>query len=210
MRNRLWISFHIGTIAVLVLLAIADVVTWLRPITSGEDGSSAPSLLTMGLTDESSSNRSPAAVGVSAGDRSKNPLKTAQVGCETNIRLRVFDTVRQVRLQFDPCGEEVTGVLNATNGFEATIFGTATSRAAQDEVERASAFEPAAGTFTSPINASAKPAKRGVASADSTGLKAANSSQPQISTDYISLTAGTNQIKIVRSAGEQILSIERK
>lgn len=200
---------------VLALLTTVNVLGFLRPFASANDAT-AGALQSLGLAtpDRStgsfgSTHRSPASVDTAALEQaSKNPLKTAQVGCEPNLRLRVFETVRQVRLQFDSCKEEVSGVLNSTNGFEATLFGTSASRAEQAENERALAAEPAAGTFTSPASVAAKVPKRGLASA---GLKnAKRGATPQTSTDYISLAAGQNQIKILRAGHEQTLNIERK
>ncbi|CAN5536905.1 hypothetical protein BH10BDE1_BH10BDE1_18430 [soil metagenome] len=215
MRNRLWISFHLGTVAVLALLTTLNVLGFLRPFASAKEAP-AGALQSLGLASVrrsngsfGSSHRSPASVDTVALEQaSKNPLKTVQVGCEPNLRLRVFETVRQVRLQFDSCKEEVGGVLNSTNGFEATLFGTSASRAEQVENERALAAEPAEGTFTSPTSAAAKAPKRGLASA---GPKTAKrGATPQTSTDYISLAAGQNQIKILRAGQEQLLNIERK
>ena len=215
MRNRLWISFHLGTFAVLALLTTMNVFGFLRPFASAKEAPvgalQALGLASSGRTTGSfgSTHRSPASVDTVALEQAlKNPLKTAQVGCEPNLRLRVFETVRQVRLQFDSCKEEVSGVLNSTNGFEATLFGTSASRAEQAENERALAAEPAEGTFTSPASATTKIPKRGLASSAAKNTK--HTSNPQTSTDYISLAAGQNQIKILRAGHEQTLNIERK
>jgi hypothetical protein len=200
--------FHIGTVATLALLTIANVVTWLRPFSTSGGEPSAGSSRGIRIATASDSNRSPAAIATDTPENSKNPLKTAQVGCEPKVRLRVVETVHQLRLQFDSCNDVVTSVMNSTNGFEATVFGTAKSRA--EQAERADAVEPAAGTFTAPINATAKSKSRRLASVDPKPEKIARSALPQISTDYISLVVGANQIKILREGREQILNIERK
>lgn len=188
MRKRLWLQFHFWTIGVVLLLLVANVASVFRPFATEKNAVSA-------------SAREPASVAQKTsvlGLDSRLALKTTEVGCEPKLRLRVVESVRQIRLQFSSCaqGDKIVGIRNATNDFEATIFGGASS-----EVEEETAM---AGTFKS-AGESALPKPRKPA--------AERNPQPEsenISTDYISLSAGENEIKIRRSGREQILKVERR
>lgn len=204
MRQRLWILFHLATLGVLGLLTVANIATLTRPF-AASTSRPANGLLTAKV---GSSGRSPATVSNEAPKNSHNPLKITQVGCEPNVRLRVVDSVRQVRLQFDGCADElndrVKGIVNLTNGFEATLFGALGSESAAHP-EHADTTEPMAGVFVSTSKANGR--NKSPQTDKKTNRQIASE---QISTDYISLVPGQNEIKIRRAGRDQTLRIERK
>ncbi len=197
MRKRLWLQFHLWTIGLVALLTVVNVATVLRPYSKSQAGVS-PAIF-IGQNGLQISGRAPASstdAETIAAD-SRLALKTARVGCEPATRLRIVSAVRQLRLQFEACtaNDTIVGIQNKTNGFEATVFNAS-----------ASAKEPEAmaGTFSTP-EATAKAAKKDRTIAAETVV-----AQDGISTDYISLSPGENEITIRRSGREQILKIERK
>ncbi len=201
MRKRLWLQFHLWTIGLVALLTVINVATVLRPYSKAQTAVS-PALF-IGNNTLRISGRSPAsnsdAEAIAADSRLA--LKTARIGCEPATRLRIVSAVRQLRLQFEPCSvkDTVSGVQNKTNGFDATVFNSAVSAAEPEAM---------AGIFTTP-EASAKAAAK-AAKKDRTIAAEAVVAKEKISTDYISLSPGENEITIRRAGREQILKIERK
>ena len=209
MRRRLWLQFHLWTIGLVAALTVANVVFALRPYPSIKSPETAAAIQ-LGGSPSADLIRQPASdtanLKNSALD-SRLALKTTQVGCDANLRLRVVTAVRQVRLQFDRCAskssDDIAGVQNKTNGFEATIFGYASAAPKTEEAM--------AGTFSTPTQATADspaPAKSGK-KVRKPAAENVISSEP-ISTDYITLAPGDNEIAIHRSGREQVLKIERK
>lgn len=212
MRRRLWLQFHLWTIGLVALLTVANVALALRPY-AWQRLAEASAAIQLGGGPANDSLRQPAS---DAGMTPKNStldsrlaLKTTRIGCDSNLRLRVLTAVRQVRLQFDRCpaktGDSIFSVQNKTNGFEATIFGYA---AASQKTEEAMA-----GTFSTPAQAAAE--KSALEKSEKKQRKPAAgtmvaSTTEAISTDYITLAPGDNEIAIHRSGREQILKIERK
>lgn len=202
MRKKLWLQFHLWTIGLLTVLTIANVVSALRPFSSS---ATADVTGAVRLVESVSATlgRAPAS---ETPVNSKLFLKLVQVGCEPALRLRVTDDVRQLRLQFDACPnlqpeDEVVGVFNIANGFEATVFGGSNSQiadlSAQVESDIPGTFIPS--TPVKPVELAKKKKGRELAS-----LSAA------VSTDYIALKPGANEIKIHRSNRLQTLKIERR
>jgi hypothetical protein len=202
LRKRLWLQFHLWTIAVIALLSVANIASALRPYAFTQNLDITKGLL-IGQSNVARSMRSPASETDKNNSANRLALKTARVGCETASRLRLLHAVRQLRLQFDACtgGISILGIRNKTNGFEATLFGAANSN--EPEIM--------AGTFTAPETAT-KPSAV-IAGAKNKRKIATENIAPQqeaISTDYISLAEGENEITIRRIGREQILKIERR
>lgn len=190
------------------MLAIANVTSALRPYSPAGRTRSAPAFA-VGDSLELA-NRTPASESPIVSDP-KLALKTARVGCEPTVRLKVVKDVRQLRLQFEPCAatDVISGVQNKTNDFEATIFGSSATTEP----------EALAGTFTTPEEtAKAAKDKRMLASESksttppkSNGTSSnAMAASETVSTDYIALAPGENEIAIRRSGREQTLRIERR
>ncbi len=189
MRKRLWLQFHLWTIGLVVILSVANAAALLRPFAAHRK-------------EDPQSLRRPASVqeGVRpvVGLDSRLALKTAQVSCEPKQRLKIVPAVRQIRLQFSICpgkGDAVLAIKNATNDFEATLFGVPSMVSKSADTPK--------GTFT-PVDALLENKPRKPAT-ESVSIASAN-----VSTDYIALTPGDNEIKIRRSGREQILKIERR
>ncbi len=201
MRKRLWLQFHLWTFGLVALLTVINVATVLRPYSNAQSAVS-PALF-IGNNNLGISGRSPAsnADSESIAADSRLALKTARIGCEPATRLRIVSAVRQLRLQFEPClgKDTINGVQNKTNGFEATVFNSAANAAAPEAM---------AGTFTTPEAA----AKAAAKATKNDRMIAAESvvTKERISTDYISLSPGENEITIRRNGRDQILKIERK
>ena len=212
MRRRLWLQFHLWTIGLVALLTVANVALATRPYSSQKPAETGAAIQ-LGGNPLGDSLRQPASdpesVKKNSALDSRLALKTTQIGCDSNLRLRVVNAVRQVRLQFDRCPsraiDNISGVKNKTNGFEATIFGYASMAQKSDETM--------AGTFSTPAQSAAE--KSALANAGKKPRKpaaeAGDAAVPEaISTDYIALAPGDNEIAIRRSDREQVLKIERK
>ena len=197
MRKRLWLQFHLWTIGLVVILSVANAASALRPFAVHRSENHNLHRQPASLEEIAS----PVAGQDSQTDSrqdSRWALKTAQVGCEPKQRLKFVAAVRQVRLQLNSCtgkGETVLGIKNATNDFEATLFGAASMTAKKDEAPE--------GTFRS---ADAMPAKKPRKPA----MENASAPAENISTDYITLAPGENKIMIHRAGRDQILKIERR
>lgn len=221
MRRKLWLQFHLWTIALVGVITVANVVSFLRPFAHAGNAAVNSGLILSSGTAGALLNlgqRSPASSDGTAKDShtdARFALKTARIGCEAVMRLSVVSAVRQVRLQFASCDENdsIVGIKNKTNEFEATIFSSA---------KNTPAAEMFAGTFTTPEDAKAaakiaakvatkpgKSAKKDRKIATDSASSGATS-MDEISTDYISLSPGENEIQIHRTGREQILKIERK
>lgn len=188
LRDRLWLKFHLGTVGLIVLLAIANVASALRTYSPQRSGTSTASLI-LSPASLVTSDRSPASQGEGVPTNPRLALKIASVGCEAKLSLKVVVDVRQLRLQFEACAADdtIAGIQNRTNGFEATLFGTATADT--------TASEAVSGVFTTP---------------DAAAEKSRTIATENVSTDYIALAPGSNEIVIRRANREQILRIERK
>lgn len=188
-----------------VLLSIANVVSFLRPFATSTRASQEGETLRLSENTSAEASRGPASSNVEPGHRdSRFTLKQAQVGCEPVLRLKITSEIRQLRLQFDHCpgllAGDVTAIKNKTNGFEATVFGGAsTTIVPQPEMMD--------GTFIAEAPARvAAPSRRPAAAVAKPVAKPAE----KFSSDYISLVPGENEITIDRSGRAQILRIERK
>ena len=194
MRKKSWLQFHLWTVALLAVLTVANVFSALRPFSSSSalDRSSTGGMRLSQLN--SKADRSPASTTeLEVGQT----LKLAQLPCESVLRLKVTEHVKNLRLQFDSCVDDVIGIRNTTNGFEGTVFGNSPAVAPE--------MAEIAGNF---IDAEAKnlPAKKTVARA----VASTKTMASKVSTDYISLAPGKNEIRVQRANRQQILHIERR
>lgn len=215
MRRKIWLQFHIGTITLLAALTIANVATALRPFSSSSTRSSRTMIqLSSAPETATTGDRAPASLKTahdapSAGALSaKSALKIVQLPCDSNLRIRVFENVHSLRLQFDACPtsqaqpvRDVVGVMNSTNGFEGTVFGGTIAAPPGATTERADH----AGVFTSTETPAPKLAKK-----STTDVAKRAPASAAFSTDFITLAPGTNEIKIQRTSQTQTLRIERK
>lgn len=208
MRRKFWLQFHLWTVALLAVLTIANVASALRPFSprsaSHDRQSSAPLRL---VNSENKSARQPASdsnqsTGQSSGPTSNQTLKLAQLPCEPQLRLVVTEHVKNLRLQFDICAktDDVVSIRNTTNGFEGTVFGNTTAKAETDQDSNE-----IAGNFIEADRPLPKPRARQIASISKDPTKATT-----VSTDYIALAPGINEIQIQRSSRQQVLKIERR
>lgn len=221
MRRKIWLQFHMGTIALLALLTIANIVTALRPFSSSSTRSSrtmiqlssAPETATRADRTPASSTTANHDTPTSGALSSKAALKIVQIPCDSNLRLRVFENVHSLRLQFEACPtsseqpvRDVLAVLNSTNGFEGTVFGGTIAAPAGTVTEKAEH----AGVFTSTETAATKLPKVKIAKASMAETPKRAPASAAFSTDFITLASGVNEIKIQRTSQTQILRIERK
>lgn len=219
MRRKIWLQFHMGTIALLAILTIANIVTALRPFSSSSTRSSRTMIqLSSAPETATRADRTPAS-SASTHDTpstgalsSKSALKIVQLSCDSNLRIRVFENVHSLRLQFDACPtssehpiRDVVSVMNSTNGFEGTIFGGTIAAPAGTTTEKAEHAGVFTSTETSAMKSTSKLAKN---SPPETPKRAPASAA--FSTDFITLAPGANEIKIQRSSQTQVLRIERK
>lgn len=202
MRKKFWLQFHLWTVALLAVLTIANVVSALRPFSSRNLRQNGVSPGEFRLSSNASnSDRNPASSLGPLVDAAQT-LKLAQLPCEPKLRLVVSEHVKNLRLQFDSCAktDDVVSIRNATNGFEGTIFGNAAAEAAPAESKEIAGF------FVEANRPLPKAPERKIAS----NAKAHTGPPTTITTDYISLAPGANEIRIQRSSRSQILKIERR
>ncbi len=219
MRRKIWLQFHMGTIALLAILFVANIVTALRPFSSSSTQGSRTMIRLSSAPETTSPDRAPASVAHSTHDKplsgalsSKSALKTVQLPCDSHLRIRVFENVRSLRLQFDSCPtssehplRDVVSVMNSTNGFEGTIFGGTVAAPAGTTAEKAEH----AGVFMSAETPTPKTASKLAKNSLSETPKRAPASAA-FSTDFITLAPGANEIKIQRTSQTQVLRVERK
>lgn len=219
LRHALWLRFHIWTLGLLATLTAVNVSTQLRPYESAFSTNAGPSLR---LADGSNvdTGRQPASAGLSSVFTSDShekisstrALKLASIGCEPSYRLTVSGEIRQLRLKFDVCPtglsnfDDVVQVSNATNGFQATVFSAESLAASADARSEhdASIETEMPGVFLAAESPTPKNEK------DKAKPQARRPSSEPVSTDYISLAEGSNEIRIQRTDREQRLQIQRK
>ncbi len=205
MRKKIWLQFHLWTVALLAVLTVGNIVSALRPFTSQSHRArvheDTPGSFRLSDT-TATSTRSPASSSESQADTAQ-ALKFALLPCEPALRLVVSDRVKNLRLQFDSCAgtDAVVSIRNATNGFEGTIFGEAGTSAMMNQDSNE-----IAGNFIEAGRPAPKTQGRRVASI----AQARTTHSTTVSTDYISLAPGANEIQIQRSSRSQILKIERR
>lgn len=208
MRKKLWLEFHLWTVGLLVLLTIANVASALRPFSPSLKALTGDSGTIELVQARAATERTPASIDANESNPLKIDLKLTQIGCEPNLRLRVADGVHQVRIRFEPCAmdkvDTVTKVVNVTNGFEATVFNSAIKAESPSHAD--GTFLMAAASAPSAPGA----AKNKSASSNKAARQPAAVPPQAISTDYITLATGQNEITIQREKRQQILKIERK
>lgn len=223
LRRALWLRFHLWTLGFIALVTALNVSTQLRPyastsLTAGTAPMSlAASSVSLGERSPASSNDPSTAASKAFGQT--RALKLASLGCEPHLQLEVSNEVRQLRLKFDVCPtgldafDEIVQVSNATNGFQATVFsadasgGATASATGSNGDSHINAETEMPGVFMTPESKTGKSSKVAKEKAQSQARRPA--SDP-VSTDYISLAEGANEIRIQRTDRIQSLQILRK
>ncbi len=162
-RGRVWLTFHLWTVAAVALLFAGNVATALRPFENPNNRATRSSQAPLIVISSSSPSGSSIQRQPASETESFDYLVDIQLGCDASKELVIPTNIRQIRLRLADCRadsktSETYYIRNETNGFEATVFKIPDTR---------------------------RPA-----------------SPDLVSTDYISLESGENNLRISRSQGE--------